>query len=221
MCSSDLSLVLKIKRLNVSKIICNLILCPAIQTRACNRHFIEAWTAFVMWSSNVCYLFFPIKIPFISHLCEYCLIHIFQIKTNSKLSRNPDCFNISKGITRNRKARRHWWSIILLSFIYTTDIDCTQGRMLMIVHSFSMISLDKLVHRTLIYSSIKHDVQYHEWRMNFFFTRVDWYSMSICLSNCIHIRLSIHTHVDVLTSDRIELHACSTVLNEAERFDDN
>jgi hypothetical protein len=72
-------------------------------------------------------------------------------------SQNPDCLNISKGTEEKEKTLMIYYS----SFIYTTGIDCI-GRMLMIVRSFLLIIVDKLLSITLIYSSIKHDVQYHE-----------------------------------------------------------
>jgi hypothetical protein len=73
-------------------------------------------------------------------------------------NQKPDCLNISKGIEGNRKILMIYYS----SFIYTTDIDCT-GRVLIIVaHFFPVISVDELLSITLIYSSIRHDVQYHE-----------------------------------------------------------
>jgi len=107
------------------------------------------------------------------------------------------------------------------SFIYTTGIDCI-GRMLMIVRNFLMISVDKLLSITLIYSLIKYDVQYHEWRMNFH-AHVYWYYVSFYLCICTHIWMQLtvdrfvsgHTHVCVLTSDRVEANACRTVRNQA------
>jgi hypothetical protein len=116
------------RKINVGKIICNSILCPAIQTRVCNRHIIEAWTAFVMWSSNVCYLFFSIKIPFITYVWLLSNTHIWNKRMKSQ---NPDCLNISKGTEGKEKTLMIYYS----SFIYTTGIDCI-GRMLMIVRSF-------------------------------------------------------------------------------------
>ncbi len=153
-------------------------MCPAIQTRVCNRHIIEAWTAFVMWSSNVCYLFFPIKIPFITYVWLLPNTHIWSKRMKSQ---NPDCLNISKGTEEKEKTLMIYYS----SFIYTTGIDCI-GRMLMIVRSFLLIIVDKLLSITLIYSSIKHDVQYHEWRMNFH-AHVYWYYVSFYLCVCVYI----------------------------------
>jgi hypothetical protein len=69
-----------------------------------------------------------------------------------------------------------------------------------------VISVDELLSITLIYSSIRHDVQYHEWRMNFH-AHVYWYFVSFCLSVCVcvyvnaidcrSIRLWIHTRLCV------------------------
>jgi hypothetical protein len=49
-----------------------------------------------------------------------------------------------------------------------------------------LIIVDKLLSITLIYSSIKHDVQYHEWRMNFH-AHVYWYYVSFYLCVCVYI----------------------------------
>jgi hypothetical protein len=73
-------------------------------------------------------------------------------------NQKPYCLDISKGIEGKEKMLMIYFS----SFIYTTDIDYT-GRVLIIVGSFSsVISVDELLNITLIYSSIRHDVQYHE-----------------------------------------------------------
>lgn len=108
------------------------------------------------------------------------------------------------------------------SFIYTTDIDCI-GRMLMIVRSFSVISLDKLLGRILIYSSRRHDVQYHQWRMNFL-AHVYWYNveMSVCVS--IDESLGTHAYVDWYSIGLKRTRAMPCWIKrmyEAERFDDN
>jgi hypothetical protein len=93
-----------------------------------------------MWISNICYLFFSIKISVITQMRL-----LPNIRNKRMKSQNPDCLNISKRIEKKKKKTL----MIYYSFsIYTTDIDRI-GRVMMIVmvvSSFSsVINADELL----------------------------------------------------------------------------